>query len=852
MLEGERNAMRSRARTVGPSAAPFPPCATPLDRGAAVESWFARRGWTIFPFQRQTWGLMGEGQSGLLHATTGSGKTLAVAFGAWLATPEIADADEGFRVLWITPMRALAADTERSLREAFADVAPQDGASLWRVGARTGDTSGSQRAALTRKPPRLLVTTPESLTLMLTQERARETFASLAFVVVDEWHELIGNKRGVQTELALARLRHFCPGVATWGLSATLGNLKEAKRVLLGPLEAARGALVEGRLDKPLVIDTLLPKSPERFPWAGHLGAKMVDPVVAEIEAAKTTLVFTNTRSQAELWYQHILRRRPEWAGILAIHHGSLSRETRDWVEQGLKEGSLKAVVSTSSLDLGVDFLPVERVIQIGSPKGVARLLQRAGRSGHAPGRVSRITLVPTHTLELVEAAAVRDAVSRKKIESRRSLNAPLDVLAQHCVTVALGGGFRPDDLLAEVRETAAYEHLSDENWTWVHDFIRRGGPSLTAYPGFRRVVPDVKGVWRAADRHVALQHKLNIGAIVSDASVMVQYGPAPRGAKLGTVEESFVARMKAGDKFWFAGRSLEFVRLRDQTAFVRATTGGGVTPRWQGGRMPLSTTLADAMLDAFVRARHDDYAEPELAAARPLIELQHKWSALPTPTSLLAETLKSREGWHLFLYPFAGRDIHLGLTSLLAWRAARERQGVFSLSVNDYGFEILSANARDWAAILPSLIAPAVTIDALTEEVIASFNAGELARRRFRDIAHIAGLVSRGFPGARRKTSVMQASSGLFYDVFRKYDPANGLLKQAEREVLEDELDVRRIQETLRKMSAQSLQVQTLNRATPFAFPLMVERLRERLSNETLSARIDRMVAQLEKAADS
>jgi ATP-dependent Lhr-like helicase len=795
---------------------------------------------------------MGDGRSGLLHATTGSGKTLAVAFGAWLATPETGEGDEGFRVLWVTPMRALAADTERSLREAFADVAAQDSASLWRVGARTGDTSGAARAALTRKPPRLLLTTPESLTLMLTQERARETFASLAFVVVDEWHELMGNKRGVQTELALARLRHFCPDVATWSLSATLGNLEEAKRVLLGPRDAPCGALVEGRLDKPLVIDTLLPKSPERFPWAGHLGAKMVDPVVAEIEAAKTTLVFTNTRSQAEIWYQHILRRRPEWAGILAIHHGSLSRETRDWVEQGLKTGSLKAVVCTSSLDLGVDFLPVERVIQIGSPKGVARLLQRAGRSGHAPGRVSRITLVPTHTLELVEAAAVRDAVAKKKIESRRSLKAPLDVLAQHCVTVALGGGFRPDDLLAEVRGTAAYEHLSDENWTWVLDFIRRGGPSLTAYPGFRRVAPDPKGVWRPADRYVALQHKLNIGAIVSDASVMVQYGPAPRGAKLGTVEESFVARMKAGDKFWFAGRPLEFVRLRDQTAFVRAASGGGATPRWQGGRMPLSTTLADAMLDAFVRAGHDEYGEPELAAARPLIELQQKWSALPTPTSLLAETLKSREGWHLFLYPFAGRDVHLGLTSLIAWRAARERQGVFSLSVNDYGFEILSANPRDWATMLPSLIAPAESIAALTEEVIASLNAGELARRRFRDIAHIAGLVSRGFPGARRKTSVMQASSGLFYDVFRKYDPANGLLKQAEREVLEDELDVRRIQETLQKMSAQSLHVQALSRATPFAFPLMVERLRERLSNETLSARIDRMVAQLDKAADS
>ncbi|HEV7481443.1 MAG TPA: DEAD/DEAH box helicase, partial [Roseiarcus sp.] len=382
------------SRPAGPAIAA--PAAHPIDRALAVESWFARRNWTVFPFQRETWRLMAGGRSGLLHATTGSGKTLAIAFGAWLASSESADADDAIRMLWVTPMRALAADTERSLREAFAGFAAEDGSLLWRIGARTGDTSSSQRAAQTKKPPRLLITTPESLSLMLTQERAQETFASLTFVIVDEWHELMGNKRGVQTELALARLRHFRPSVATWGLSATIGNLENAKRVLLGPRDAPRGALVEGRLDKPLIIDTLLPKAPERFPWAGHLGAKMVEQVVAEIEAATTTLVFTNTRSQAELWYQHILRLRPEWAGILAIHHGSLSRETRDWVEQGLKEGSLKAVVCTSSLDLGVDFLPVERVIQIGSPKGVARLLQRAGRSGHAPGRVSRITLVPT------------------------------------------------------------------------------------------------------------------------------------------------------------------------------------------------------------------------------------------------------------------------------------------------------------------------------------------------------------------------------------------------------------------------------------------------------------------------
>jgi ATP-dependent Lhr-like helicase len=385
-----------------------------------------------------------------------------------------------------------------------------------------------------------------------------------------------------------------------------------------------------------------------------------------------------------------------------------------------------------------------------------------------------------------------------------------------------------------------------------VLDFVRRGGPSLTAYPGFRRLAPDAEGVWRSTDRQISTRHKLNIGAIVSDASIKVQYGPTPRGARLGTVEESFVARMRAGDKFWFAGRALEFVQLREETAFVKASAGGGATPRWQGGRMPLSTTLADAMLEAFARAEEGRFDEPELAAARPLIEVQRKWSALPKPDALLAEILKSREGQHLFLYPFAGRDIHLGLASLVAWRAAREKRGAFSLSVNDYGFEVLSADARDWEAALPALLAPAESAEALAEDVVASLNASELARRRFRDIAHIAGLVSRGFPGARCKTSLMQASSGLFYDVFRKFDPANGLLKQAEREVLEDELDVERLQATLVRMASRRLDVYRLKRPTPLAFPLMVERFRERLSNETFSARIDRMVAQLEKAADA
>jgi ATP-dependent Lhr-like helicase len=384
--------------------------AAPL--AARIEAWFGTRSWTPFPFQREVWSAMAAGENGLLHATTGSGKTFAV----WLGALQRAEAlhpsgahAPPLSVLWLTPMRALAADTGRALAE------PLEGLGLhWTVGVRTGDTASGERAKQDRRLPSVLVTTPESLTLLLTRADARERLSSVSTVVVDEWHELMGNKRGVQVQLALARLRRWNPGLVTWGLSATLGNLDEALQVLVGP--AGRGRRVEGRIDKRLAVDTLIPDTMERFPWAGHLGVRLLERVVDEIDSAATTLLFTNTRSQAELWYQALLEARPDWAGLIALHHGSLDREIRDWVELGLKNGTLKACVCTSSLDLGVDFLPVERVLQVGSPKGVARLLQRAGRSGHAPGRLSRVTCVPTHALELIDAAAARRAASAGRI----------------------------------------------------------------------------------------------------------------------------------------------------------------------------------------------------------------------------------------------------------------------------------------------------------------------------------------------------------------------------------------------------------------------------------------------------
>ncbi|MBN9410497.1 MAG: ligase-associated DNA damage response DEXH box helicase [Burkholderiales bacterium] len=829
----------------------------------AIDAWFAARGWKPFAFQRQAWAAIGRGQSGLLHATTGAGKTYAVWLGALLALapvrtrkpPRAAPQPAPLTVVWLTPMRALAADTARALRDALDALGPAgaDAMPLWDVGLRTGDITSAERAAQGKRLPSVLVTTPESLSLLLARADARDVLGRVRMVVADEWHELLGNKRGVQVQLALARLRRWNPQLVTWGMSATLGNLDEAMQALVGEpvADAPPPALVRGQTPKDLRIDTLLPPAAARFPWAGHLGLTMLPQVVAEIDASGTTLVFTNTRSQSEIWYQALLEARPEWAGAIALHHGSLDREVREWVEQGLKAGTLRAVVCTSSLDLGVDFLPVERVLQIGSPKGVARLLQRAGRSGHAPGRPSRITVVPTHSVEMVEGAAARAAVAAGHIESRTPPAQPLDVLVQHLVTVALGGGFVPEELYDEVRTAASYRQLEAATWQWCLDFVRQGGASLAAYPDYHRVVPDDEGVWRVPDARLARRHRMNIGTIVSDASMAVQWWSAGGGgARLGTVEESFVARMRPGDCFLFGGRPLELVKVHQMTAFVRRASGDRATvPRWNGGRMPLSTTLAEATVEQLALAAAGRYDSPELQRARPLLEVQQRWSALPTPGTLLAETLHTREGWHLFLYPFAGRLVHMGLASLLAWRAARERPGTFSMAVNDYGFELLSATEIAWEERLPALLA-ARGHDELLHEVLESLNASELAQRRFREIARVSGLVFQGHPGERRSQKQLQASSSLFWEVFRKYDPANRLLAQAEQELLSQELEIGRLAQSLARMAAQALVLQPLSRPTPFGFPLMVERFREKLSNENAADRIARMVRQLEAAA--
>jgi len=809
---------------------------------ARLTDWFASRGWAPLPFQKTLWRHYLGGASGLLHTPTGSGKTLAMFGGPLLQAladqPARATSDRrtkripALQVLWITPLRALASDTARALREPLAALGLD-----WQVGLRTGDASARDKRLAREGRVDVLVTTPESLALLLSYPDTRAHLRQLRCVVVDEWHELLGNKRGVLLQLNLRLLRDALPALQVWGLSATLGNLEEARDVLLPELPDA--PLVAGARPRPVAVETLLPAQGERFPWAGHLGLSQLQRVQEKLFMVGTSLLFTNTRAQAELWHQALTAVWPEDPATLGLHHGSLDPAQRRVVEQGLRDGALRCVVATSSLDLGVDFPAVDQVLQIGSPKGIARLVQRAGRARHRPGESGHIVCVPSHALELVEYAAARRALADGVIEARRPLRMSLDVLAQHCVSCALGGGFDADALLAQVRRTHAFAALDTAQWQGVLDFIVQGGRALAQYPDFHKVVRDDDGMYRVHDRRVALRHRLSIGTITSDGSVMVQF---MRGGRLGTVEEQFVGRLRPGDHFQFAGRLLELVRLENLTAYVRLARGGdGVVPRWQGGRLPLSEALGQEM-EAVLAAPP---TSPEMQWLAPLLRLQSRLSSLPGPSLLLVETLRRREGQFVFVYPFAGRQVNEGLAALMALRWTRLQANTFGYAANDYGFVLAPARAVEVdAARIRALLHP----DGLFDDLRDSLNLGELARRQFRDIARVSGLLIPALPGRTpRSLRQLQASAGLLYDVLRQHDPEHLLLGLAEQEVLHGQLDLACLASTLRRCQARTLCLQQPSTLGPLSFPLWAERLRGQLSNEDWKTRVLRAASQLE-----
>jgi ATP-dependent Lhr-like helicase len=835
-----------------------------------IHKWLASKGLHPFQFQEETWQHIIDGKSGLVNAPTGCGKTFSVFLGAVIdfinhhPKNYLTKANNGLQLLWITPLRALAKDIGRAMEEVIGELGMS-----WKVGIRNGDTDMSERQRQKRNMPEVLIITPESLHLLLGQKGYPAVFEKCKIVAVDEWHELLGSKRGVQVELAVSKLvaltRYM---VSVWGISATIGNLGQAKEVLLSPITINTGAIgetVKAEIRKDVIIESIVPDEIEKYPWAGHLGLKLIHKVIPIVHNSRTTLIFINTRGMSEQWYQALLNYAPDLAGAIALHHGSIEQELRIWVEEALHTGKLKAVVCTASLDLGVDFRPVETVIQVGSPKGVARFLQRAGRSGHRPGEASKIYFLPTHSLELVEAAALKNAIEETFIESREPMLLCYDVLIQYLCTLAISDGFQPDAIYKEVRSTYCYREMTSAEWEAILQFLISGGNALQQYDEYKKVEV-IDGLYRITSRRMAMRHRMHIGTIVSEAMMKVKF---MSGGFIGVIEEWFVTRLTPGEVFTLAGRQLELVAIKDMTALVKKSNAKkSIVPSWQGGRMPLSANLGKKLREKFneVRSRKsevgsnrsevrdkknsdhspltiDHSRDIELRVLQPLFDLQEQLSHVPRADELLIEQIETKDGYHLFVFPFEGRLVHEAMAAILAWRISKITPITFSFAMNDYGFELLSDQP---IPVDDSNVYELFTSDNLIADIQRSANATEMAKRKFRDIAVIGGLIFQGYPGEQKKARHLQSSASLLFQVFSEYEPNNLLLRQSYQEVFDQQMEEVRLRNMLERVQRSNIIITFPKQLTPFCFPIKVDSLRENLTSEKLEDRVKRMQSQL------
>ena len=590
-----------------------------------VEQWFKSQKWNAQSFQKQCWKAYAAGKNGMLHAPTGSGKTYALWGGIVAEMTQMEKPPKGLNALWITPLRALGVEIQKSTQKMLADFNPE-----LQVGLRTADTPQSQRAKLLKTPPFGLVSTPESVHVLLANKNHQRYFSQLKVVVVDEWHELLGSKRGVQVELALAYLRSLLPNLKVWGISATLGNKELAREILLGP--TVNFAVIEAKIQKKIRVHSLLPKTMERFPWRGHLGIHLLPQVLKIVQKNKSTLIFTNTRAQCEIWFHRILEASPELAGSIAMHHGSIDKKIRLWVEEALRNETLKVVVCTSSLDLGVDFSPVENCIQIGSPKGVGRFIQRAGRSGHQPKAGSSIYFLPTHAMELIESVALQKGIKNQQIEDRIPYLNSYDVLIQFLMTLAVGAGFDPVKIYPVVTSSFCFQALDQERWQWILNFLIRGSQSLQHYDEYKKLISSEEGLLKAANKGIALRHRLSMGTIVSGNDLKIRY---QKGGYLGSIEEWFIAKLKPGDTFAFSGKNLELLRIQKMEVIVKKSkVKQAKIPAWMGGRMSFSAHLSDLLKEALFEDQNK--TTREFQSLLPVFDQQKKESVVPQPHELL------------------------------------------------------------------------------------------------------------------------------------------------------------------------------------------------------------------------
>ncbi|MGJ8594094.1 MAG: ligase-associated DNA damage response DEXH box helicase [Aquaticitalea sp.] len=792
----------------------------------------AEKGNTPFDFQLQTWESYAKNYSGVVVAPTGFGKTFSVFLAVvidYLNQPEAHK--KGLKLLWISPLRSLAKDLAKAMNAAIEEIGLD-----WTIEVRNGDTSQKDRRRQERLMPDVLLTTPETIHILFSQKNNSRFFKNLKCVAVDEWHELLGSKRGVLTELALTRLISLTKDLKIWGITATIGNLEEAQNVLI-PYQGLKTKMIVAKEKKKIEIVTVLPDDIEVLPWAGHMGTKMVSKIIPIIYANQTTLIFTNTRNQSEMWYQMILNEAPDLAGQLAIHHGSIDFTLRNWIEDSISDGLLKAVVCTSSLDLGVDFKPVDCVIQIGSAKGIARFMQRAGRSGHSPYEISKIYFIPTHSLELIEAAALKQAVKEKRIEAREPMVMTFDVMIQFMVSLAVGEGFDSKELYEIILRTHAFQFMTEDDWHWAIQFITQGGNTLSAYEEFHKVIKYEDGLYKVKSRRISMLHRMNIGAIVSDAMLKVKFFS---GGYVGMVEEYFISKMKIGDHFILAGRVLEIVNIKDMTVFVkRSKSKSARAPSWLGGRLPLSSNLSQYLRIKLAESLEPKTSEKELKFLHPLISQQEKHSHIPRLDEFLVELIETRDGFHLFMYPFEGRLVHEVMAALIAFRLSQIKPLTFTIAMNDYGFELLSDQE---IPINEGNVEKLLSKENLMDDVIGSINASEMASRKFRDIAVISGLVVQSQPGNRKNNKSLQSSSGLIFRVLEDYEPQNLLLRQAYTEVFNQQLEEVRLKAAFERISHSKIIIKHAKSFTPLSFPIKVDSLRQSLTSEDLDSRIKRI----------
>jgi ATP-dependent Lhr-like helicase len=739
------------------------------------------------------------GQNALLVAATGAGKTLA---GFLPTICELAeDPREGLHTLYVSPLKALAVDVQRNL------LAPIEEMGLpIRVETRTGDTPSDRKARQRIKPPQVLLTTPESLSLLLSYPDSFTMFANLKTVVVDEIHGFAKEKRGDLLSLSMARLQMIAPNLRRVGLSATISD-PDAYRSWLAPdADINAVSLVLGDPGAEPNLSILIPEN--RIPWGGHSGRHAVREVMDLIERHKTTLVFCNTRSLAELIFQDL------WAvndnGLpIGIHHGSLAQEARRKVEAAMAAGKLRGLVATASLDLGIDWGDVDLVVQMGAPKGSSRLLQRIGRANHRLDEPSEGTVVPGNRFEYLEARAALDAIDDGELDPETFRPGTLDVLAQHILAMAVAGPFHEDELLAEIRSAAPYAGLKDETFKEVLNFIATGGYALKAYDKFRRLVPEGDGRWRIARPQIAQQHRLNAGIIVEQPLLTVRFR---NGRKLGTIEEGYASTLSPGDHFYFSGLSLEVEQFKDTDVIVRASSAQARIVTYGGQRMSMSTHLANRVRH-MLADRNDWHRFPD--DVRDWLETQDRRSVIPEPQELLVETFEHEKLHYMVAYSFEGWNAHQSLGMLITRRMENAGLKPLGFVANDYGLACYGLEPiRDPKSLFSA--------DILEQEFVDWVEQSMLLKNAFREVAVIGGLVERHHPGKKKTGRQVSFSTDLIYDVLRRYEPDHLLLRAAWDDARARMTELGRLVRLVDRASSTMRHVET-GRLTPMAVPLMV-----------------------------